>query len=59
MAFDPDGDRVRCRYGLVRPECDRCDQPSGFYLDQVGVGSYFQHLESHVIVDILHDVLSR
>ncbi|XP_031676312.1 uncharacterized protein LOC109885231 [Oncorhynchus kisutch] len=34
MAFDPDGDRVRCRYGLVRPECDRCDQPSGFYLDQ-------------------------
>ncbi|XP_055770169.1 uncharacterized protein LOC129846203 [Salvelinus fontinalis] len=34
MAFDPDGDRVRCRYGLVRPECDRCDQPSGFQLDQ-------------------------
>ncbi|XP_071015366.1 uncharacterized protein [Oncorhynchus clarkii lewisi] len=34
MAFDPDGDRVRCRYGLVRPECDSCDQPSGFYLDQ-------------------------
>ncbi|KAL1007633.1 hypothetical protein UPYG_G00089310 [Umbra pygmaea] len=34
MAFDPDDDRVRCRYGLARPECDSCNQPLGFYLDQ-------------------------
>ncbi|XP_044213750.1 uncharacterized protein LOC122986506 [Thunnus albacares] len=35
MSFDPDGDKVRCRYGnVVNIECSRCDQPSGFHLDQ-------------------------
>ncbi|XP_073709984.1 uncharacterized protein [Misgurnus anguillicaudatus] len=35
MAFDPDGDQVRCRYGLQQnSECDTCDQPSGFNLNQ-------------------------
>ncbi|KAE8297752.1 hypothetical protein D5F01_LYC04393 [Larimichthys crocea] len=35
MAFDPDGDRVRCRYGNIRSvECSTCHQPPGFYIDQ-------------------------
>ncbi|CAB1326542.1 unnamed protein product [Coregonus sp. 'balchen'] len=35
MAFDPDGDRVRCRYGVARDtECDMCTQPSGFSMDE-------------------------
>ncbi|KAK9542248.1 hypothetical protein VZT92_000123 [Zoarces viviparus] len=35
MSFDPDGDRVRCRYGNIpNVECSSCHQPSGFTLDQ-------------------------
>ncbi|CAK6981738.1 uncharacterized protein LOC121895289 [Scomber scombrus] len=35
MAFDPDGDTVRCRYGnTVDSECSACYQPSGFFLDE-------------------------
>uniref|UniRef100_A0A3Q2XHT3 Uncharacterized LOC109514461 n=1 Tax=Hippocampus comes TaxID=109280 RepID=A0A3Q2XHT3_HIPCM len=35
MAFDADGDRVRCRYGKIsNKECSRCRQPVGFYLNQ-------------------------
>nr|XP_057933381.1 uncharacterized protein LOC131132106 isoform X2 [Doryrhamphus excisus] len=35
MAFDPDGDRVRCRYGLQHnTECSACAQPHGFQLDE-------------------------
>ncbi|XP_051512461.1 uncharacterized protein LOC127416906 [Myxocyprinus asiaticus] len=35
MAFDPDGDKVRCRYGIQQNnECDTCNQPSGFQLDR-------------------------
>ncbi|XP_034715033.1 uncharacterized protein LOC117935911 isoform X8 [Etheostoma cragini] len=35
MSFDPDGDRVRCRYGsLSEGECSTCNQPSGFILDE-------------------------
>ncbi|XP_067455264.1 uncharacterized protein [Thunnus thynnus] len=35
MSIDPDGDKVRCRYGNIGgAECSRCDQPSGFHLDQ-------------------------
>ncbi|KAM7405641.1 hypothetical protein PAMP_000075 [Pampus punctatissimus] len=35
MSFDPDGDKVRCRYGnIVGTECSTCSQPSGFQLDQ-------------------------
>ncbi|XP_041843071.1 uncharacterized protein LOC121641165 [Melanotaenia boesemani] len=34
-SFDPDGDRVRCRYGTISyVECASCIQPSGFHLDQ-------------------------
>nr|XP_019961831.1 PREDICTED: uncharacterized protein LOC109641736 [Paralichthys olivaceus] len=34
-SFDPDGDKVRCRYGQVRgKECSSCNLPSGFLLDQ-------------------------
>ncbi|XP_043960256.1 uncharacterized protein LOC122824097 [Gambusia affinis] len=34
-AFDPDGDRVRCRYGSnYGYECENCHLPSGFQLDQ-------------------------
>ncbi|XP_029904533.1 uncharacterized protein LOC115357254 [Myripristis murdjan] len=32
--FDPDGDRVRCRYGLYDEyECSMCSLPQGFSLD--------------------------
>ncbi|XP_055029609.2 uncharacterized protein [Misgurnus anguillicaudatus] len=35
LAFDPDGDHVRCRYGLEQNnECGICNQPAGFTLDQ-------------------------
>nr|XP_055029607.1 mucin-5AC-like [Misgurnus anguillicaudatus] len=35
LAFDPDGDHVRCRYGLAyNNECGICNQPAGFTLDQ-------------------------
>lgn len=36
LAFDPDGDHVRCRFGLGQNnECGICNQPNGFTLDQV------------------------
>ncbi|XP_065113928.1 uncharacterized protein [Paramisgurnus dabryanus] len=35
LAFDPDGDHVRCRYGLgYNNECGTCNQHGGFTLDQ-------------------------
>ncbi|KTF82629.1 hypothetical protein cypCar_00034344, partial [Cyprinus carpio] len=35
LAFDPDGDHVRCRFGLGQnQECGICNQPAGFILDQ-------------------------
>ncbi|XP_048024057.1 uncharacterized protein LOC125253867 isoform X1 [Megalobrama amblycephala] len=35
MAYDPDGDQVRCRYGNQQQvECATCDQPSGFNVNQ-------------------------
>ncbi|XP_051953226.1 integrin beta-like protein A [Xyrauchen texanus] len=35
LSFDPDGDQVRCRYGLRHnSECGVCNQPAGFTLDQ-------------------------
>ncbi|XP_069037554.1 uncharacterized protein [Lepisosteus oculatus] len=35
LAHDPDGDHVRCRYGLKsNSECVACSQHPGFYLDQ-------------------------
>ncbi|XP_023806731.1 uncharacterized protein LOC111946765 [Oryzias latipes] len=43
MAFDPDGDRVRCRYGNYNDrECDGCDQPSGFHLDEDSCTLHYQ-----------------
>ncbi|XP_053274338.1 uncharacterized protein LOC128436559 [Pleuronectes platessa] len=36
-SFDPDGDKVQCRYGKVSgTECDKCNLPPGFLLDQEG-----------------------
>ncbi|XP_061563219.1 CUB and zona pellucida-like domain-containing protein 1 isoform X2 [Cololabis saira] len=35
MSYDPDGDRVRCRYGNIPYlECINCNLPQGFHLDQ-------------------------
>ncbi|TNM90580.1 hypothetical protein fugu_002869 [Takifugu bimaculatus] len=35
MAFDPDGDQVRCRYGTHNSrECSGCNRPSGFTLNE-------------------------
>ncbi|KAK7944852.1 hypothetical protein WMY93_000580 [Mugilogobius chulae] len=34
-SFDPDGDKVRCRYGMARhTECYECTQHYGFLVDQ-------------------------
>lgn len=36
LAFDPDGDEVKCRYGsLSHAECDNCTPPSVTNLSQV------------------------
>ncbi|XP_023187457.1 uncharacterized protein LOC102230346 isoform X1 [Xiphophorus maculatus] len=46
-AFDPDGDRVRCRYGNNQGyECDNCHLPSGFQLDQDSCTLHYQHTNS-------------
>ncbi|KAM9765465.1 uncharacterized protein ACNS7B_000248 [Menidia menidia] len=43
-SFDPDGDRVRCRYGnIAGTECSRCDRPSGFHLDQDSCTLHYQN----------------
>ncbi|XP_051579964.1 mucin-2-like [Myxocyprinus asiaticus] len=35
LAFDTDGDQVKCRYGLRHnDECGVCNQPAGFTVDQ-------------------------
>ncbi|XP_050953719.1 uncharacterized protein LOC127155514 [Labeo rohita] len=35
LSYDPDHDKVRCRYGLFSAnECGMCNQPAGFTLDQ-------------------------
>ncbi|XP_056871338.1 uncharacterized protein LOC130515209 [Takifugu flavidus] len=35
MAFDPDGDQVRCRFGTHNSrECSGCNRPSGFTLNE-------------------------
>ncbi len=40
ISFDPDGDRVRCRYGNINSdECYLCKRHSGFHLDQVSCKS--------------------
>uniref|UniRef100_A0A087YIQ1 ZP domain-containing protein n=1 Tax=Poecilia formosa TaxID=48698 RepID=A0A087YIQ1_POEFO len=46
-AFDPDGDRVRCRYGNQQGyECDNCHLPSGFQLDQDSCTLRYQYTNS-------------
>ncbi|XP_032417495.1 uncharacterized protein LOC116719171 isoform X4 [Xiphophorus hellerii] len=46
-AFDPDGDRVRCRYGNNQGyECDNCQLPSGFQLDQDSCTLHYQYTNS-------------
>ncbi|XP_027869751.1 uncharacterized protein LOC114142593 [Xiphophorus couchianus] len=46
-AFDPDGDRVRCRYGNRQGyECDNCHLPSGFQLDQDSCTLHYQYTNS-------------
>nr|XP_046253215.1 uncharacterized protein LOC124063513 isoform X2 [Scatophagus argus] len=43
MSFDPDGDRVRCRYGNIpNLECTSCNLPSGFILDQSSCMLHYQ-----------------
>ncbi|KAG8001678.1 hypothetical protein GBF38_017564 [Nibea albiflora] len=47
MSFDPDGDKVRCRYGNIRSvECSTCHQPPGFYIDQGSCTLYYQSASS-------------
>ncbi|XP_034564513.1 uncharacterized protein LOC117830483 [Notolabrus celidotus] len=42
--FDPDGDKVRCRYGNIpNLECGTCNKPSGFYLNQYKSPSSYNH----------------
>ncbi|XP_070763457.1 uncharacterized protein [Enoplosus armatus] len=44
MSFDPDGDKVRCRYGnAIGTECGSCSQPSGFHLDQASCTLHYQN----------------
>ncbi|KAM9766063.1 uncharacterized protein ACNS7B_003659 [Menidia menidia] len=46
-SFDPDGDRVQCRYGkLSGVECDRCSLPPGFSLDQASCTLRYQSTSS-------------
>ncbi|XP_028256888.1 uncharacterized protein LOC114432951 isoform X2 [Parambassis ranga] len=48
MAVDPDGDKVRCRYGnMPGLECSTCNQPSGFHLDQDTCTLQYQSASAH------------
>ncbi|KAF7212139.1 transcript variant X1 [Nothobranchius furzeri] len=47
-SFDPDGDRVRCRYGNIpNIECDNCQSISGFQLDEDTCTLHYQYATSH------------
>ncbi|XP_030612291.1 CUB and zona pellucida-like domain-containing protein 1 isoform X2 [Archocentrus centrarchus] len=44
MSFDPDGDKVRCRYGNPgSQECAGCTQHPGFHLDQDSCTLHYQN----------------
>ncbi|XP_030613043.1 uncharacterized protein LOC115799885 [Archocentrus centrarchus] len=44
MSFDPDGDKVRCRYGNPgSQECAECIQNPGFHLDQDSCTLHYQN----------------
>ncbi|XP_028298538.1 uncharacterized protein LOC114460864 [Gouania willdenowi] len=48
ISFDPDGDRVRCRYGNSRySECNACNRPSGFNLDQDSCTIQYQYASAN------------
>ncbi|KAG7464092.1 hypothetical protein MATL_G00183640 [Megalops atlanticus] len=58
MAHDPDGDRVRCRYGQIRDvECGDCYQHQNFHLDQdtCTLSYSFSSLGAHVFELVLED----
>lgn len=59
LAFDPDGDRVRCRYGnQLHTECTACRRHSGFTLDEVRMkNSLFPDSHDRMLVDICLFVL--
>ncbi|XP_077375412.1 uncharacterized protein LOC144017570 [Festucalex cinctus] len=47
MAFDADGDRVRCRYGqILNQECGACHHHVGFYLDQDSCTLHYRYTPS-------------
>ncbi|XP_024659564.2 uncharacterized protein LOC106676164 [Maylandia zebra] len=47
MSFDPDGDKVRCRYGNPgSAECYGCTQHSGFHLDQDSCTLHYQYTDA-------------
>ncbi|XP_067447907.1 uncharacterized protein [Thunnus thynnus] len=47
-SFDPDGDIVQCRYGnILGTECSRCNQPSGFHLDQGSCTLHYRYANAN------------
>ncbi|XP_030613042.1 mucin-17-like [Archocentrus centrarchus] len=48
MSFDPDGDKVRCRYGNPgNQECAGCTQHPGFHLDQDSCTLHYQNTNAN------------
>ncbi|XP_060924507.1 zona pellucida sperm-binding protein 2-like [Limanda limanda] len=48
-SFDPDGDKVRCRYGNVKGrECDSCNLPPGFLLDQGSCTLHYNYTRANI-----------
>uniref|UniRef100_A0AAX7SIX4 ZP domain-containing protein n=1 Tax=Astatotilapia calliptera TaxID=8154 RepID=A0AAX7SIX4_ASTCA len=52
MSFDPDGDKVRCRYGNPgSAECYGCTQHSGFHLHQDSCTLHYQYTNADPLVN--------
>ncbi|XP_042070876.1 uncharacterized protein LOC102297186 [Haplochromis burtoni] len=52
MSFDPDGDKVRCRYGNPgSTECYGCTQHSGFHLHQDSCTLHYQYTNADPLVN--------
>uniref|UniRef100_A0A3P9CZH2 Uncharacterized LOC106675719 n=1 Tax=Maylandia zebra TaxID=106582 RepID=A0A3P9CZH2_9CICH len=52
MSFDPDGDKVRCRYGNPgSAECYGCTQHSGFHLHQDSCTLHYQYTNANPLVN--------
>ncbi|XP_041843059.1 uncharacterized protein LOC121641155 [Melanotaenia boesemani] len=48
-SYDPDGDRVQCRYGsIANVECDQCVTPAGFHLDQNSCTLHYQSVAANL-----------